>query len=417
MSEQVGFHRQCGRPQRESSHPLKLVTLLVLAVIVLSACNGDGARSPVPATMPAPGEIVATGDTAEATDEVALPTSAVDRTSTPNALQHSATPTSTTTITPTSTGTPTSSPIPTLEVTPTPAKPLAVALQSNTNLRLGPGTNYGIAGIAGVANLDVVGKHGGWLEMRRADGSRVWGLSTLFQLSGDVEAIPNSTDVPPTPEPTATQPASETTEPEPTRSPASEVGPAPIPGLLGYWENETLDTSGITRLRIRLEADTLFIHMWGRCHPTDCVWGETTTAGTDAGDGVLSLTWKHWWKTETQQLSILADGRLQVSGHAHYTDNSGRVDRDYVEYYVAKVEDPNLPEGFYSQPSIDCTSNKPPGTVCLAWDDDYKWAVRDTILDWKRLGYWQDWPIVAALAQEADYQHIVGTDYVRRVAH
>lgn len=386
MTEQVAFHQQRGCLQRESSRTLKLVTLLVLAVIVLSGCKGDGAQPPVPATLAVPSEVVATDDTAKAAVEVALPTSEVDHTSTPNALQPSATPTSTGTTTPTSTGTPTSSPTPTLEATPTPAKPLAMALKSNTNLRLGPGTNYGIAGVAGAANLDIVGKHGGWLEMRRGDGIRVWGLGTLFHLSGDTEAIPDSTDVPPTPEPTATQPASETTEPEPTRSPTTEVVPVLIPGLLSYWENENLDTSNITRLRIRSEADTLFIHMWGRCHPTDCDWGEATTAGTDAGDGVLSLTWKYWWKTETQQLSILADGRLQVSGHAHYTDNSGRVDRDYVEYYVAKVEDPNLPEGFYVQPSIDCTSNRPPGTVCLAWEDDYKWPVRDTILDWKRLG-------------------------------
>jgi hypothetical protein len=108
----------------------------------------------------------------------------------------------------------------------------------------------------------------------------------------------------------------------------------PISLFLGSWTNENPDTGGVTRVEIRTESNTVYVHMWGKCHPTDCDWGETTTDISDANDGILSLTWVFYFKVETQQLSVLPDGRLQVTGHVHYTDDSGRQDRDYTEYYL-----------------------------------------------------------------------------------
>jgi hypothetical protein len=102
----------------------------------------------------------------------------------------------------------------------------------------------------------------------------------------------------------------------------------------GHWENENPNTGGITRVEIRSDASTIFVHMWGKCYPTDCDWGEETTGISDANDGVLSIMWTFSFKVETQQLTVLLDGRLMVTGHVHYTDDSGRPDRDYTEYFV-----------------------------------------------------------------------------------
>ncbi len=96
---------------------------------------------------------------------------------------------------------------------------------------------------------------------------------------------------------------------------------------------EDPDTRGITRVAIRTDGRTLFVHMWGSCTPTDCDWGETTTAVADAQDGALSLRWTFSFKVDTQTLTVLADGRLRVRGHTHFTDNSGRADYDYTYFY------------------------------------------------------------------------------------
>jgi len=118
---------------------------------------------------------------------------------------------------------------------------------------------------------------------------------------------------------------------------AAQWGNTCAPGasqFIGHWENEDPNTGGITRVEIRSDVSTIFVHMWGKCHPTDCDWGEETTAISDANDGVLSITWTFSFAVNTQQLTVLSDGRLRVTGHVHFTDNSGRLDYDYTHYFV-----------------------------------------------------------------------------------
>jgi hypothetical protein len=108
-----------------------------------------------------------------------------------------------------------------------------------------------------------------------------------------------------------------------------------LDNFLGTWVNEDEDTPGITRAVIRAEPDTIFVHMWGRCHPTDCDWGEETTNIDDANDNQLSLEWNHGFAITTQVVYCLEHGRLKVDSHDHYIDDSGRPDADYT-YYFAK---------------------------------------------------------------------------------
>lgn len=44
--------------------------------------------------------------------------------------------------------------------------------------------------------------------------------------------------------------------------------------LIGNWMNVDPNTTGITRIVIGESGGGLTVHVWGKCHPTDCDWGE-----------------------------------------------------------------------------------------------------------------------------------------------
>ena len=78
----------------------------------------------------------------------------------------------------------------------------------------------------------------------------------------------------------------------------------------------------------------ILVHMWGKCQPEDCDWGEEKTILSDARDGILSITWTPSFRIDTQQLTVLPDKQLKVVGHRHFVDGSGRPDNTYVEFFV-----------------------------------------------------------------------------------
>ena len=95
--------------------------------------------------------------------------------------------------------------------------------------------------------------------------------------------------------------------------------------FVGDWTNKDFNTRDITRVQIRLDGSRIIAHVWGRCQPKECDWGDATAT---AKGQTLSLTWNQGFATKTQDLTLLADGSLQVVGHRHFTDNSGRKDSD-----------------------------------------------------------------------------------------
>jgi len=104
--------------------------------------------------------------------------------------------------------------------------------------------------------------------------------------------------------------------------------------FIGNWINEDENTRGITKAVIRTESDSIFVHMWGKCHPTDCDWGEESTTNSDANDNQLSLEWNQGFVIRTQKVTYLESDRLRVEQHSHYIDNSGRPDRDDTYYFI-----------------------------------------------------------------------------------
>jgi len=83
----------------------------------------------------------------------------------------------------------------------------------------------------------------------------------------------------------------------------------------GFWVNEDTDTQSITKIDIQKVGDIICVHIWGKCHPTDCDWGIETT-------------------DISEELILLSDGRLKVITFCHFTDNSGRLDYESTEYFI-----------------------------------------------------------------------------------
>ncbi|MBS3919499.1 MAG: zinc ribbon domain-containing protein [Deltaproteobacteria bacterium] len=108
--------------------------------------------------------------------------------------------------------------------------------------------------------------------------------------------------------------------------------------FLGHWTNEDSNTRSITRVNIRSgPSGTVFIRMWGKCHPEDCDWGEKKV-NVDESERVISIEWRWGFGVQAQQLDILPDGRLRVLSNMRFTDNSGRQDYDSTDYFVKSTE-------------------------------------------------------------------------------
>ncbi len=44
--------------------------------------------------------------------------------------------------------------------------------------------------------------------------------------------------------------------------------------ILGTWLNTNPHTKGITKIVVSRRGGNLYVKIWGKCHPTDCAWGE-----------------------------------------------------------------------------------------------------------------------------------------------
>jgi hypothetical protein len=113
---------------------------------------------------------------------------------------------------------------------------------------------------------------------------------------------------------------------------ASLAGASHVAPFVGTWLNDNAATREQTRAVIGVNGANLEISGYGACVPTDCDWassvgGPRTTPQWDATDGQLSIVWEFGFKTTTQALTLLPDGRLHISSFHHFIDGSGRPDR------------------------------------------------------------------------------------------
>ena len=105
--------------------------------------------------------------------------------------------------------------------------------------------------------------------------------------------------------------------------------------FIGWWFNVDVDTDSITQIHIE-DGETLAIHVWGKCHPTDCYWGYQIVPSSDALDGIIEIVWVFSFAEETQELMLLDDNNLKVTTFTHFTDGSGRPDYETIDYFKKK---------------------------------------------------------------------------------
>ncbi len=117
-----------------------------------------------------------------------------------------------------------------------------------------------------------------------------------------------------------------------TASPA-QANLSKVPAFIGEWCNKDFKTAGITRVHIRQVGNELKAHMWGRCSPKECDWGEAMATVRENGEW-LSIIWDQGFVVREQKLQLQPDGTLSVASHSHYKDNSGRADRDSTEQFA-----------------------------------------------------------------------------------
>jgi hypothetical protein len=100
----------------------------------------------------------------------------------------------------------------------------------------------------------------------------------------------------------------------------------------GKWKNADTKTRGLTALNIRTTGESVWVHAWGACHPSDCDWGEV--AGTPLSPGVSSnptndaekvtAVFETSFSNTVLTLSPSEADELQADTQTRFTDRSGR---------------------------------------------------------------------------------------------
>jgi hypothetical protein len=95
----------------------------------------------------------------------------------------------------------------------------------------------------------------------------------------------------------------------------------------GDWCNSDFNTRSITRAEIYLDGDKLKVHMWGRCHPTECDWGEATATAVPGDNNSILVQWNQGFVVRTQKLKLQEDGTLVLVGTSTYKDPARPIQR------------------------------------------------------------------------------------------
>lgn len=141
----------------------------------------------------------------------------------------------------------------------------------------------------------------------------------------------------PAPTPAPEKPA-EAPQPAPPPAPAARTPKSPVPAprplnyFSGAWENTDAAPTGITKLHIRVSDSTVFIQVWGKCHPTDCDWGQVKAepysqgvySPVTADTRVIVAVFKTNFSETIVTIRPEVDDNIRVDIATRFTDRSGR---------------------------------------------------------------------------------------------
>lgn len=105
------------------------------------------------------------------------------------------------------------------------------------------------------------------------------------------------------------------------------------------WVNIDPQSKNIKQVSIQVKDGGAYINMIGSCSPTNCNFREEAPTvvvnyNYDSETEILHVEWAFDFQILTQELTITSDDQLRVKTLTHYTDNSGRVDYEMVDYFT-----------------------------------------------------------------------------------
>ncbi len=148
---------------------------------------------------------------------------------------------------------------------------------------------------------------------------------------------------------------------------AASGASAQLDQFSGYWKNVDPNTAGVTTLEIGVSGADVTVHAWGKCHPTDCDWGDAYPShayGPSVGSDLVfeALAISAVWTTDFSETLMIvrpAEGdHLQADVYTRFTDGSGRT--AYAQSYV-----------FERGQEFQCYQDLPDPVLELAGTEDY----------------------------------------------
>jgi len=138
---------------------------------------------------------------------------------------------------------------------------------------------------------------------------------------------------------------------------------ASIDQFAGSWNNVDPNTSGITKIEIAASGTSAQVHVWGRCHPSDCDWGTVkaqafaSSVSSDlAGADTLIAVFDSGF-SETTLVMELSGNTLIVDSYDRFTDGSGRSN------YLANYKFQKAPAQSEPTPGAVIPGETVPGSV------------------------------------------------------
>jgi len=106
--------------------------------------------------------------------------------------------------------------------------------------------------------------------------------------------------------------------------------------LIGTWENNLKNDHSYHEINIRMDADSVYLHLWGYCTPVYCDIGEHAVSITETSDGEFVYTVILHFIEIVDSVSHQPGNVLKIVSNRHYTDNSGRTDYRTVNTFQKK---------------------------------------------------------------------------------
>lgn len=128
----------------------------------------------------------------------------------------------------------------------------------------------------------------------------------------------------------------------------------------GQWINTNANTSGITRLAIKVAGKNVTVRAFGKCSPKDCDWGAArghaygpnVSSNIAATAKTVSVIYTKGYKQTVLVIDLAAGKKLKVRAMTRFTDGSGRAAYQKFHHFK-KVAFQALP--FFGKPDLKIT--------------------------------------------------------------